>query len=153
LCAAGFAAPARRNLASFARKEENAMPLVRIELPAGKSAAWKRAVADGVHAALVETAGVPLHDRFQILAEQTPDLRIVDPNYLDIARSEDFVLVQIFLSAGRGDAVKRSLYAAIARNLAADPGLRPQDTMVALSENTRVDWSFGNGIAQYVPGL
>jgi phenylpyruvate tautomerase PptA (4-oxalocrotonate tautomerase family) len=128
------------------------MPLVRIELPAGKPAAWKRAVADGVHAALVETAGVPADDRFQILSEQTRDMRIVDPNYLGIARTDDFVLVQIFLSAGRSDAVKRSLYAAIARNLASDPGLRPQDAMIALAENTRVDWSFGNGIAQYVPG-
>ena len=128
------------------------MPLVRIELPAGKSAAWKRAIADGVHAALVETAGVPADDRFQILSEKTPELRIVDPNYLGIARTEDFVLVQIFLSVGRSDAIKRSLYAAIARNLAADPGLRPQDAMIALAENTRVDWSFGNGIAQYVPG-
>jgi phenylpyruvate tautomerase PptA (4-oxalocrotonate tautomerase family) len=128
------------------------MPLVRIELPAGKPAAWKRAVADGVHAALVETAGVPTDDRFQILSEQTRDMRIVDPNYLGIARTDDFVLVQIFLSAGRSDAVKRGLYAAIARNLASDPGLRPQDAMIALAENTRVDWSFGNGIAQYVPG-
>ncbi|MCA3260695.1 MAG: tautomerase family protein [Telmatospirillum sp.] len=128
------------------------MPLVRIELPAGKSAAWKRAVADGVHAALVETAGVPADDRFQILSEQVRDMRIVDPTYLGIVRTADFVLVQIFLSVGRSDAIKRSLYAAIARNLASDPGLRPQDVMIALAENTRVDWSFGNGIAQYVPG-
>jgi phenylpyruvate tautomerase PptA (4-oxalocrotonate tautomerase family) len=131
---------------------ETAMPLVRIELPAGKSAAWKRAIADGVHAALVEMAGVPADDRFQILSEQTPDMRIVDPNYFGIARTNDFVLVQIFLSVGRNDAIKRSLYAAVVRNLAADPGLRPQDVMIALAENTRVDWSFGNGIAQYVPG-
>ncbi len=128
------------------------MPLVRIELPAGKSAAWKRAVADGVHAALVETAGVPIDDRFQILSEQAPDMRIVDPTYLGIVRTNDFVFVHVFLSVGRSDAIKRSLYAAIARNLAADPGLRPQDVMIALAENTRVDWSFGNGIAQYVPG-
>jgi hypothetical protein len=79
-------------------------------------------------------------------------MRIVDPNYLGIARTNDFVLVQIFLSVGRNDAIKRSLYAAVVRNLAADPGLRPQDVMIALAENTRVDWSFGNGIAQYVPG-
>ena len=60
--------------------------------------------------------------------------------------------VQVFLSVGRDDAKKRALYAAIARNLAAKPGLRKEDVMIALVENTRVDWSFGNGIAQYVPG-
>ena len=128
------------------------MPLVRIELPAGQPSAWHRAVADGVHAALVETAGVPVDDRFQILSEQARDMRIVDPSYLGIVRTNDFVFVQIFLSAGRSDAIKRSLYAAIAGNLAANPGLRPQDAMITLVENTRVDWSFGNGVAQYVPG-
>ena len=71
---------------------------------------------------------------------------------MGVARSADFTLVQIFWSVGRSDALKRALFAAIARNLSHDPGLRPEDVMVALGENTRVDWSFGNGIAHYVPG-
>jgi phenylpyruvate tautomerase PptA (4-oxalocrotonate tautomerase family) len=128
------------------------MPLVRIELPAGKTNEWRRNVADGVHAALVETVGVPPTDRFQVLTEHAPDALIFDPTYMDIARGPDFTLVQVFLSVGRDDAKKRALYAAIARNLAAKPGLRKEDVMIALVENTRVDWSFGNGIAQYVPG-
>jgi hypothetical protein len=53
---------------------------------------------------------------------------------------------------GRNDTLKRALFAAIARNLSNDPGLRPEDVMVALGENTRIDWSFGNGIAHYVQG-
>jgi 4-oxalocrotonate tautomerase len=130
----------------------NAMPLVRIDLPAGKTATWKRAVADGVHAALVETVAIPADDRFQVLSEHTPENLIFDTGYMGIARSDDFTLVQIFWSVGRNDTLKRALFAAIARNLSNDPGLRPEDVMVALSENTRVDWSFGNGIAQYVPG-
>jgi len=128
------------------------MPLVRIDLPHGKTAAWKRAVADGVHAALVETLAIPPDDRFQVLGEHAPENLIFDKGYMGIERSADFALVQIFLSVGRSDDLKRALYAAIARNLADDPGLRPQDLMVALGENTRVDWSFGNGVAQYVPG-
>jgi len=52
---------------------------------------------------------------------------------------------------GRSDDIKRGLYAAIARNLAGDPGLRPEDVMVTLSETNRIDWSFGHGIAQYRP--
>lgn len=128
------------------------MPLVRIDVPLGKTAQWKRAVADGVHAALVEAVAIPPDDRFQVLAEHAPENLIFDAGYMGIARSADFTLVQIFLSVGRTDNLKRALFAAIARNLAADPGLRPQDVMVALGENTRVDWSFGNGLAQYVPG-
>jgi hypothetical protein len=32
----------------------------------------------------------------------------------------------------------------------ANAGMRPENLAVALVENTREDWSFGNGIAQYV---
>jgi 4-oxalocrotonate tautomerase len=30
------------------------------------------------------------------------------------------------------------------------PGLRPEDVAINLVENSREDWSFGNGDAQYV---
>jgi hypothetical protein len=87
-----------------------------------------------------------------VLNEHAPENLIFDAGYMGIARSADFTLVQIFWSVGRSDTLKRALFAAIARNLSNDPGLRPEDVMVALGENTRVDWSFGNGIAHYVPG-
>ena len=127
------------------------MPLVRIDIPEGKPEAWIRAVADGVHDALVATDTVPQADRFQVLAEHKPGRLIADPDFQGFARGPDFTLVQIFWSQGRANDIKRGLYAAIARNLAADPGLRGDDVMIALTESTRVDWSFGGGIAQYVP--
>jgi phenylpyruvate tautomerase PptA (4-oxalocrotonate tautomerase family) len=127
------------------------MPLVRIDIPEGKSETWIRAVADGVHAALVATGTVPDADRFQTITERKPGRLIADPHFQGFARGPDFSLVQIFWSQGRSNDIKRGLYAAIARNLAADPGLRGDDVMIALVESTRVDWSFGGGIAQYVP--
>ncbi|MFM8800455.1 MAG: tautomerase family protein [Tagaea sp.] len=127
------------------------MPLVRIDIPHGKPEPWIRAVADGVHAALVATGTVPATDRFQVVNEHGPGRLIADPAFQGFARGPDFTLVQIFWSAGRTNDIKRGLYAAIARNLGADPGLRGDDVMVALTESTRVDWSFGAGIAQYVP--
>ena len=127
------------------------MPLVRIDIPHGKPDPWIRAVADGVHAALVATGTVPDADRFHVVNEHGPGRLIADPAFQGFARGPDFTLVQIFWSAGRTNDIKRGLYAAIARNLGADPGLRGDDVMVALTESTRVDWSFGAGIAQYVP--
>jgi hypothetical protein len=44
---------------------------------------------------------------------------------------------------------RRTLYAAIARNLAADPGVRPEDVLVNLVEVVKENWSFGNGLASY----
>jgi 4-oxalocrotonate tautomerase len=55
------------------------------------------------------------------------------------------------LRAGRTNDQKRALYAHLAEIAARKAGMRPQDIMIVLSENTLPDWSFGNGIAQYAP--
>ena len=48
------------------------MPLVRIDLKQGKPAEYRRLVGDVVHDALVSSIGVPVDDRFQIIAEHEP---------------------------------------------------------------------------------
>ena len=67
-------------------------------------------------------------------------------------RGAGFLSVQVFFRRGRSDDLKRALYAAIARNLARDAGIRPEDVLIVLTENGPIDWSFGGGIAQYAPG-
>ena len=125
------------------------MPLVRISLREGKSAQYRRAVADGVHGALVEAASVPELDRFQILTEHAPADLIYDPTYLGVSRSDDIVIIQIALNS-RTQAVKVALYKAIADRLSKNPGIRPQDVLISLVSVLPEDWSFGDGKAQYV---
>ncbi|HKD43463.1 MAG TPA: tautomerase family protein [Myxococcaceae bacterium] len=125
------------------------MPLVRISLRQGKSAEYRRAVADSIHRALVETINVPEKDRFQIITEHAPEDLIYDPSYLDIARSDDVLLVQITISAGRSLEMKKALYARMVGLLAESPGIRKQDLFVSLIEVAKENWSFGNGVAQY----
>jgi 4-oxalocrotonate tautomerase len=125
------------------------MPLVRISLREGKTEQYRKAVADGVHRALVEGAAVPEQDRFQIITEHPPSGLIYDPTYLGIQRTNDIVMVQITLSTGRKLAQKRQLFKRMAEILAENPGLRPQDLMINLVEVAWENWSFGNGVAQY----
>jgi phenylpyruvate tautomerase PptA (4-oxalocrotonate tautomerase family) len=125
------------------------MPLVRISLRQGKSEEYKRALADGVHRAIVEGAEVPPADRFQIITEHPAGALIYDPTYLGVERSDDIVMVQITLSTGRKLAQKRRLMKRMAQILAEDPGLRPQDLMINLMEVAWENWSFGDGAAQY----
>jgi 4-oxalocrotonate tautomerase len=125
------------------------MPLVRISLREGKTEQYRKAVADGVHRAMVEGAAVPEQDRFQIITEHPPSGLIFDPTYLGIQRSNDIVMVQITLSTGRKLAQKRQLFKRMAEILAENPGLRPQDLMINLVEVAWENWSFGNGEAQY----
>jgi 4-oxalocrotonate tautomerase len=129
--------------------EEAGMPLVRISLREGKSEEYKKAVAEGVHRAMVEGADVPLQDRFQIITEHPAGGLIYDPTYLGVQRSDDIVLVQITLSTGRKLAQKRKLLKRMAEILQENPGLRPQDLLVNLVEVAWENWSFGNGEAQY----
>ena len=125
------------------------MPLVRISFREGKTATYRRAVADGVHAALLEAASVPEQDRFQVLTDHAPADLIYDPTYLGINRSDDIVIIQITLNQ-RTQQVKLALYQSIAAKLAKNPGVRPQDVLISLVAVTPEDWSFGEGKAQYV---
>ncbi|HYA97091.1 MAG TPA: tautomerase family protein [Methylomirabilota bacterium] len=125
------------------------MPLVRIDLRAGTSPEYRRAIADGVHQALVDSLAIPPDDRFQVVSEHAPENLMYDPQYLGIARSDKVVLVQITLSAGRKPAQKRALFRRIAELLARSPGVRPQDVVVNLVEVAWENWSFGNGESQY----
>ena len=125
------------------------MPLVRISLREGKSAEYRRAIADGVHAAMVATIEIPNDDRFQVVTEHGADGLIYDPGYLGIHRTDDVVLIQITLSAGRSVEIRKALYAKIVENLATSPGLRKEDVFVNLVEVAKENWSFGNGVAQY----
>jgi phenylpyruvate tautomerase PptA (4-oxalocrotonate tautomerase family) len=125
------------------------MPLVRISLREGKSEEYKKALADGVHRAMVEGAAVPEQDRFQVITEHPASGLIYDPTYLGIPRTDDVVFVQITLSTGRKLAQKKKLFERMAEILAENPGVRPQDLMINLVEVAWENWSFGNGEAQY----
>jgi len=125
------------------------MPLVRISLREGKPETYRRALADGIHRAMVDAINVPPLDRFQVITEHPAESLIYDPAYLGIMRGDDVVFVQITLNAGRSTEQKRALYARMAELLQANPGLRPQDLLISLVEVSRENWSFGNGQAQY----
>jgi phenylpyruvate tautomerase PptA (4-oxalocrotonate tautomerase family) len=125
------------------------MPLVRIDVLLGRTPEQLRAIADGVHRALIEAIGIPEADRFQVVSQHSEGRLVFDSAYLGIHRTAGVVFVQITMSSGRTLEQKRALFAAIARNLSADSGVRPEDVFINLVEVVKENWSFGNGIAQY----
>jgi phenylpyruvate tautomerase PptA (4-oxalocrotonate tautomerase family) len=126
------------------------MPFVKIALLKGKTPAQLKAIADGVHQALVDTYSVPPNDRFQVIEQYEADTFFYDRQYLDIERTDDVVFIHILASRWRDTPMKQALYHAIAQRLSADCGMRAQDIQVFISNNDRQDWSFGNGVASYV---
>ena len=125
------------------------MPLVRISIRRGKDATYKKALVDGIYAAMRETFSVPEDDLFMTIDEHEADTFAYSPSYLGIARSDDLVIVQITANDTRGTPQKAAFYSSIAGRLAVAPGVRKEDVFINIVEVAKVNWSFGNGIAQY----
>ena len=121
------------------------MPLVTLTVRKPKSDAFKDAVLESVHAALV-SSGVPATDKFQrVLELDSRDFRF-DSNYPDLAssRNDDFVLIEILWSVGRSVRVRKKLLAELMDSLSR-AGLTPENVMVVFRETTWENWSFGGG--------
>lgn len=106
-------------------------------------------MSEAVHRALVETISIPAQDRFHIITEHGPADFIYDPEYLNIHRTNNLVIIQITMSAGRTLEVRKSLYRRMADLLHEEAGLRREDVFINLVETAKENWSFGNGEAQY----
>ena len=124
------------------------MPFVRISLKQSRTPEHRRAIADAVHSALQSAIGIPAGDRFQAIETMGGDL-IVDPRFLGIDRDDGAVLIEIHLSFGRSVEKKQALYRAIAANME-QIGVEKRNVFVHLIETAMENWSFGEGVAQYV---
>ncbi|MEO3867964.1 tautomerase family protein [Nonomuraea sp. B12E4] len=126
------------------------MPFVRIDTlrsDAGRLDALGRAV----HDALVETVGVPADDYFQVVTGHdgtTGTLRY--GTFPDMARDDGVVFVAITMRSGRTPAQKQAMYRRIADLAHEYAGTEPRNVLISVTENESIDWSFGNGVAQYV---
>lgn len=128
------------------------MPLVRISL--SKTGPWTglgRKIGEVVYRAMVDTIQVPVNDNFQVITEHDSEGLIYDPDYLGVRRTDGFIAIQITLTEGRTVQAKQALFATIAHGLRRELGVRPEDVFINLIEVKKENWSFGNGIAQYVP--
>jgi phenylpyruvate tautomerase PptA (4-oxalocrotonate tautomerase family) len=122
------------------------MPLVTLTLRRGKDVAFKSAVLNAVHNALVG-AGVPQADRFHRVLELSAEDFRFDASYPDLAspRTDDFVLIEVLLSTGRSVKVKRKIVADLIASLRESPGLDPDNVMLVFKETLWENWSFAGG--------
>jgi len=126
------------------------MPLVRIDLRRGKPPAYRKAICDGIYRALRETFDVPEDDRFIVVNEHEANNFVHAESYLGITHSEGLLLIQITVSDTRTVEQKKAFFARVAALLSENPGVRKEDVFINLVEVKKENWSFGNGIAQYI---
>ena len=126
------------------------MPLVRISLKSGKSSDFKKELSQLIYEAMRETINIPESDKFQIISEHDENNLIFSPDYLGITRTEDIIMIQIVMNEGRTLDLKKQLYKKIADDLNNRLHIRKEDVFINLMEVPKENWSFGNGLAQYV---
>ena len=122
------------------------MPLTKISAPRHLSSNQVQALAAAVQDGLVKTCNVPLNDLFQLISRFDSEEIILDPHFGGVNRSNDACIAEIVFLTGRTDDQKRALFRHIS-DRAVQAGFRADDIMVALVENSRMDWSLGHGIA------
>lgn len=125
------------------------MPLLHISMRAGKREAYRQAIFDSVFRAMQETFNVPEDDQFMTITEHEAANFRYGASYLDVARSDDLVYIQITASNTRTVEQKKALFRRIAELLGESPGIRPEDVFANLVEVPKENWSLGNGLAQY----
>ncbi len=125
------------------------MPLVQVSLAADAWVGHDAEILDAVYRAMRETFAVPENDRFCLLTRHGPGEIVYDRTYPNVARSDATVFVRITCNDTRSKDQKRALYAAIAHELAAAPGVAADDVFVNLVEVKAENWSFGGGLMQY----
>jgi phenylpyruvate tautomerase PptA (4-oxalocrotonate tautomerase family) len=124
------------------------MPLVRVNLLEGRSVEDKDAIAASIQAALVDTLDVPEDDRYQLFSEYEAENFRHTSGYLGMSYTDQLLIVEITFLEGRSDELKKSLLAAINRNLVAAGVVAGDDVFVMITEVGRANLSFGQGLAQ-----
>ncbi|HYD81553.1 MAG TPA: tautomerase family protein [Paucimonas sp.] len=122
------------------------MPLTRISAPRHLAFAMVKSLADAAQDALVSTCKVPPNDLFQLIARFEAEEMILDPTFGGVNRSRDACIIEITFLRGRTDDQKRQLFRHVMEKAVA-AGFRADDIMIALTENSHMDWSLGQGVA------
>lgn len=127
------------------------MPLLKIDVVAGRTEEGLTLLLDTIHDAMVEAFQVPVRDRYQIVNEHQPARLIVQDTGLGFDRTDKVVVITA-ISRPRSAEMKKKFYALLAQNLETACGISPFDLMVSIVINSDEDWSFGLGRAQFLEG-
>jgi phenylpyruvate tautomerase PptA (4-oxalocrotonate tautomerase family) len=127
------------------------MPLLKFDLIEGRNEQEITTLLDAAHRAVLTAFKVPERDRYQIVTEHKPYHFVVQDTGLGIERTRNLVVLTVVTSP-RSTESKQAFYAELTRELEEHCGIEPTDVIVSIVGNTTADWSFGNGVAQYVTG-
>ena len=129
------------------------MPFNRLHVPQALAVEMCQAINACLHASLVATCGVNPEDDFCLISRYPPEDMICHPTFLGQRDPKSTIVVEITLLAGRSDSQKEALYKDV-RSRLAEIGFDPANSIIFLTENKPIDWSFSEaGSVKSVLGL
>jgi phenylpyruvate tautomerase PptA (4-oxalocrotonate tautomerase family) len=126
------------------------MPFVQISLGQQTTGEIKKKISSSIHESLIEVFKIPQDDLFQVIREVPAQDLIYPESYMGIPHTGNIVYIEIIARAGRTPEMKKALYKAIATRISDSTPISIDDVFIVLVENTTENWSFGQGIAQYI---
>jgi 5-carboxymethyl-2-hydroxymuconate isomerase len=124
---------------------------VKVNLLKGRSAAEKASIGTAIQAALERTLDVSDANRYQLFNEYDAANFRHTSGYLGMTYSDQLLIIEITIRTGDDDEHKKSLLAAINRNLVAAGVVAADDVFVLITEIGDADVSFGKGMAERTP--
>lgn len=135
----------------YIRIGDNNMPLIKIDMLKGRPKEEIKSILDISYRVMLETFEAPDGDRYQIVNQHEDyEMQILDTG-LGVERS-DQVIVFTLVTRPRTETQKTNFYKQLVTALNTQLGIRTEDIMISLVENTDSDWSFFNGKAQFLTG-
>jgi len=96
-----------------------------------------------------EALNVPEDDQFMTITEHDAANFRYGSSYLDVARSDDLVYIQITVFNTRTAEQKQALFKRLVELLGESPGIRREDVFVNILESAKENWSLGLGVASF----
>ncbi|MDW8569711.1 tautomerase family protein [Staphylococcus shinii] len=127
------------------------MPLMKIDLIKGREREEIKKILNISYEVMLDTFKAPKGDRYQIVNQREDyEMQILDTG-LGVERTKN-VIVFTIITRPRTQQQKQRFYSELTNKLHDDMGIRKEDIMFSLIENTDEDWSFFNGEAQFLNG-
>ena len=120
------------------------MPFVTINILDGKGKDYIKKVSDSVNEAVIETMNFPDDDRYQVINQLSNDCLQYQ------GRVDDRIMMHLVMRSGRSNKSKQAFYRKVVEYLSDRVQIKPENVFITITENHDVDFSFKNGLAQFV---
>jgi 4-oxalocrotonate tautomerase len=116
------------------------MPFVTITLLEGKDKRFIKSLSESIHSAMQETIVFPADVFFHKIHEVKKEHMIYLNEFRNVKRSENMIFIECTIKTGRTADQKQAMFKRITEDLFSKLGVRKEDIIIVIRENSAEDW-------------